>query len=662
MTRVGREMQSDTSIAIKQEWLLTNGIGGFASSTIPCINTRRYHGILVAAMRPPVERSVLVSRIEETIVIDGKEINLSSSITKEGILNPAGWLHLERFEREPLPTWYYQVGDVMLIKTICMIYGQNSSLVTYKLLGNGRNVALKLRPHFVFRDFHGNTFKNDGVCLEPTVQERQLSLQPFFNAPTLHMRWDKGQFVNDSKWHQNIVLQLEHERGLPDKEDDFSSGYLEVSPLSGSASLIVSDSPIGSFNPIDIRKREEQRLEAIANGLNSSDSFLRQLLVAADQFIVDRQSTGAKSIIAGYPWFSDWGRDSLISLPGLTLVTGRFEEAQSILRTYARSISNGMVPNCFADTGNDASYNSVDASLWFFVAIYKLIEYTDDYEFVKEHLYDGMSSIIEAFIEGTRYSIQMDSADSLLMAGNEDIQLTWMDARSNEIVVTPRNGKAVEINALWYNALKIYAIFQEKFEGHSREITSLARKVKASFKTTFWNDDLECLYDYINPNGAADDAIRPNQIFAVFLPFALLTPPQEKAIVDTVFSRLYTSHGLRSLAVNHKNYCGIYEGDRPNRDAAYHQGTVWGYLIGPFISSYLKVNNFSMEAQLRASYMIEPFRNHMNKQACIGSISEIFDGNTPHCPRGCYAQAWSVAELIRCYVEDIKGQKPTIVI
>lgn len=662
MTTVGREIQYDLSRATRQEWLLTNGIGGFASSTVPCINTRRYHGILVAARRPPVERLVMVSRLEETLIIDRQEYNLSTCVHSEEIKNPAGYLHLERFEREAVPTWYYQIRDVLLIKTISMVYGQNTTLVTYKLLGNNRKVSLRIRPHFLFRDFHGNMYEISGVENSCQIQDRQLKLQPFGNAPDLYMRWDRGKFIEDARWHKDVMLQIEEDRGLPATEDDFSCGFLELSPLSGSASVIFSDQPISSFNPMDLRKREEQRLESIASSLHSSDPLLRRLLLAADQFIVERQSTGSRTIIAGYPWFSDWGRDSLISLPGLTLVTGRYDDARSILRTFAASIQHGLVPNCFADSGNEASYNSVDASLWFFVAAYKLIEYTDDYDFVRDYLYEGMTQIIESFEQGTLYDIKMDPEDGLVKAGNPDIQLTWMDAKVDGWVVTPRNGKAVEINALWYNALKIFALFQEKFEGHSRDITALARKVKRSFARVFWNERRKCLHDLIKADGSADSSLRPNQIYAVFLPFSLLDHPEEKAVVDKVFSRLYTSYGLRSLEPGDERYEGFYIGDRHKRDGAYHQGTVWGYLIGPFISSYLKVNNFSMEAQLRASQMIEPFINHLNREACIGSISEIFDGNMPHTPRGCFAQAWSVAELLRCYIEDIKGQKPTIVI
>lgn len=651
----------DINKAISKEWLVTNGIGGYASSTIPCINTRRYHGLLIASQNPPTERIVMVSRLEETIVIDEREYPLSTAIYKNKIDKPTGYTHLECFERNPLPVWYYQIRDVLVIKSLSMVYGQNTTIVTYKVLANSNNISLKIKPHYLFRDFHGNQYENPGIkdCIK--LEDRQFILTPFANAPKLYTRWDRGSFKEKLEWHKDIFLKKEDERGLPSIEDDFSYGTLEIENFSGSLSIAFSDSPISYFNPIDLRKREEQRLEAISNSIESNDKVLKDLLLAADQFIVGRKSTGSKTILAGYPWFSDWGRDSLISLPGLTLVTGRFEDAKSILKTFASSVKYGLVPNCFADFGNEASYNSVDASLWFFIAIYKFLEYTQDYKFVKNELFTAMTNVIESFIDGTVYDIKMDSTDGLISAGNQDIQLTWMDVKVDGQTITPRNGKAVEINALWYNALMIYSLLEEKFNKKSTEVKVLAERVKNSFRKTFWNESDKYLYDYMQDDGTPNLDFRPNQIFAIYLPFALLEPNEEKAITDKIFAKLYTSYGLRSLAPDDKKYEPFYNGDRIQRDKQYHQGTVWGFLIGPFISSYLKVNNHSVEAQLRASLMLEPFIQHINSQECIGSISEIFDGNMPHKPAGCFAQAWSVAEVLRCYVEDIKGQKPSLI-
>lgn len=656
----------DTDIALQEatakEWLVTNGIGGYASSSIPCINTRRYHGILIASRRPPIERVVLVSRLEETISLRGQTYPLSACIQKNEQKSITGFQNLERFERTPLPTWYYQIQDILVIKTLSMVYGKNTTVVTYKILANGNDVSLKITPHYLFRDFHGNMFEHEGISNCVKSHNKQLILKPFANAPELYMRWDCGTFQEEFHWHKNVVLAKEEERGLPSLEDDFTCGSIEVNPFTGSFSIAFSDEPIASFNPMDLRRREEQRLENVANSLESSDDTLKMLLLAADQFIVNRKSTGGKTILAGYPWFSDWGRDTLIALPGLTLVPGRYDDAKSILKTFASSLKHGLVPNCFADVGNEASYNSVDASLWFFIAVHKFLEYTEDYDFVKSELLDSMTKIIDAFMDGTIYDIQMDSSDCLISAGNDDIQLTWMDVKVDGEVITPRNGKAVEINALWYNALMIYVTIQEKFGNNVNDIKSIACRAKMSFTDTFWNEKGGYLYDYIKPDGTPDFSFRPNQIFATYLPFDLLERTKEKQVVDAVFARLYTSYGLRSLDPNDEKYVAYYRGNRVNRDKAYHQGTVWSYLIGPFISSFLKVNNNSVEAQLRASLMIDPFVKHMKNAACIGSISEIFDGNMPYKPKGCFAQAWSVAEVLRCYVEDIKGQKPSLML
>ncbi|NLI78691.1 MAG: glycogen debranching protein [Candidatus Riflebacteria bacterium] len=661
MASLGRDTLGNLTQASRLEWLVTNGIGGYASSTVTGLNTRRYHGILVASRRPPVERIVLVSRLEETLLIGGREFPLSTSHTRRD-LHPVGHIHLERFERDPFPTWVYQIQDVLVTKTLCMIYGQNSTLVTYKVMSGRDDLELRIRPHFLFRDFHGNMYENPGFSDDATYTAQGFTFQPFANAPALSLAWDRGTFVRAPAWYREIYLAEEANRGLNPCEDDFSTGFLSLAPATGSVSLLCSDQPVGSFNPVDLRRREEIRLEAVASAMKSDDPFLRRLLLAADQFIVARRSTGGKTILAGYPWFSDWGRDTLISLPGLTMVTGRFEDARSILRTFAQSIRDGLVPNCFADQGTEALYNSVDASLWLFHAVYKFIEYTDDYAFVRENLFRPMMAVIEAFQNGTRFGIQMDPDDGLVLAGEKGVQLTWMDAKVDDWVVTPRHGKAVEINALWYNALKVTELLLEKFDQDAREVGALARKVKTSFRRRFWSEEEGCLFDCLAADGTPDRAFRPNQIFAVYLPFPLLDPPQEKQVVAEVFERLYTSYGLRSLAANEPLYMGKYDGNRQKRDGAYHQGTVWAFLIGPFISSFLKVHQSSMEAQLRASHMLEPFKIHLDQEGCLGNISEIFDGNPPHTCAGCFAQAWSVAELLRCYVEDIKGQRPMLMV
>ncbi|HOY67484.1 MAG TPA: amylo-alpha-1,6-glucosidase [Candidatus Ozemobacteraceae bacterium] len=659
MTAFGRRILGDLPRASQLEWLVTNGLGGFAGSTLIGLNTRRYHGVLVAARRPPVERIVLVSRLTETLLIDGAEYPLYTARPGGGA-HPLGHLFLERFQATPVPTWTWQIGDVLLIKTLFMIHGQNTTVVTYKVLNGGHEIELRLRPHLLFRDFHGTTYRNAGFVDDTAVTDNAFRLQPFANAPTLYAAWDRGSFVRDGRWETANFLSEEAARGLEAHEDDYSNGYLRLQNLHGSATIVFSDEPIPAFNPVELRKREDQRQEAILEAFPTEDPLVRRLLLAADQFIVERHSTGCRTIIAGYPWFSDWGRDSLISLPGLTLVPGRFDDARSILRTFALAVRDGLVPNCFADQGSNAMYNSVDASLWFFHAVHRFLEYTEDYEFVRTHLLEAMRTIVESFMAGTRYEIGMDPNDGLIRAGNELVQLTWMDAKIDEFVVTPRHGKAVEVNALWYNALRFLAHLLDCYGMPTHDLVALARKVRASFRRRFWNPETGSLHDVIAEDGTPDRSLRPNQIFAVFLPFRILEQDEERSVVDTVYRHLYTSHGLRSLAPFEHAYCPRFGGDRLARDKAYHQGTVWGYLIGPFITAFLKAHNTSMEAQLRASHMIEPFRLHLEQEGCIGSISEVFDANPPHAAAGCFAQAWSVAELLRCYVEDIKGHRPTL--
>lgn len=663
MYALGRSILSNISISKKLEWLVTNGIGGYASSTVIGLNTRKYHGLLIASINPPVERVVLVSRLDEILIIDNKEYCLSCFLSKNN-QNQNGYLYLERFEKEFYPIWVFQIFDLHIIKKICMIFGKNATLVTYKILSEQtKDYKFTVRPHFLFRDYHGNMYENPGFGVDLNfITENQFSFKPFENAPTLYVSWENAKFTYNPKWFKDNYLPEEEARGENPYEDDFSPGYFELTPNKSSLSILFSDTFCSSFNPTDILHKEETRLNNLINKTKTDDLFLKQLIIAADQFIVNRSNPTGKTVIAGYHWFSDWGRDALISLPGLTLVTGRFDDARQILLTFTKSIKNGLVPNCFLDHGNEAIYNSIDATLWLFYAVYKYLEYTDDWEFVRNNLFESLCSIITTLMNGTIYEIHMDNDDGLLTAGTQGSQLTWMDVKVNNIVVTPRHGKAVEINALWYNALKIMELLRGKFGYNTQNINILARKVKNSFQKKFWHKDKGYLIDCIYPDGTINTSLRPNQIFAVFLPFSLLEPTQEKQIINIIYKNLYTTYGLRTLSPDDENYHSHYVGNHESRDYAYHNGTVWAYLLGPFISSYLKANQYSLDAQLKANNMIEPIKIHMLQEGCIGSISEIFDAEPPHEARGCIAQAWSVAEVLRCYVEDIKGLRPTIII
>lgn len=386
------------------------------------------------------------------------------------------------------------------------------------------------------------------------------------------------------------------------------------------------------------------------------DQFMDQLLLAADRFIVHRKSTDSKTIIAGYPWFTDWGRDTMIAMPGLTLATGRYEDARDILYTFARYEKDGLLPNVFPDGDGEPAYNTVDAALWYFEAVYQYLQYTGDLPFIKDQLLPVLERILQGYRKGTAFQIRMDK-DSLITAGNGDTQLTWMDAKVGSWVVTPRHGKAVEINALWYNALMVMAALADQTGGYGSEYVKLAAKVKKAFVKTFWNEKERCLYDVVNEQGC-DEKIRPNQILAASLSFPVLDAEQAKSVVDTVYEKLYTALGLRTLTKNDPDYRGIYEGDQYMRDGAYHQGTVWTWPLGRFITAYARVYKADPELKYQLEAFFLPFRDHL-QDACIGSISEIFDGDEPLLPRGCYAQAWSVSEILRAYVEDYLPLKGT---
>jgi predicted glycogen debranching enzyme len=428
----------------------------------------------------------------------------------------------------------------------------------------------------------------------------------------------------------------------------------------GSFAIVASTEPIKSINSQLLQVQEEMRLSQLMERAGYAQEFINRLVIAADNFIVQRESTATKSVIAGYPWFTDWGRDTMIALPGLTLVTKRFEEALEILNTFARYCKDGLIPNRFPDEGLSPDYNTVDASLWFFHAVHQYLRYTGNYEVIEDAIYPVLKQIIECHLKGTHFNIHV-TKDGLLAAGSSGQQLTWMDAKVDDWVVTPRHGKPVEINALWYNALRVMEKLAQSFGDESGEYSKLAQQVRKSFTREFWNDTAGCLYDVISEenNGAVhkDSSLRPNQIIAVSLPFSMLDHTKEAKIVSKVWQHLYIPYGLRSLSPQDPHYIGHYQGDRFHRDGAYHQGTAWSWLIGPFITAYRKVNEYSRESQVVAEKLIEPFKGQLMDHG-VGSISEIFDGDHPHDPRGCIAQAWGVAEVLRAYVEEVLDIRP----
>lgn len=642
---------------VEKEWVVTNGLGGFAAGSIIGANTRKYHGLLIAAIKPPVDRIFLLSKIEEEVTIDGQVYSLSSNETYGGEY-PRGYVYLHSFALEPFPIFTYALGNVFIEKRIFMIYGENSTIIRYHVYANDDStVKLKLTPLVNCRDYHHTLRKNDWPFSQ-VINNKGTTIEAFPGAPKLHLASDQAHYnKGDGTWFEGIYYRGEESRGLDPWEDHFMPGNFTITCKgNGTFGLIASTEPITSFNPLLAQVKEEKRLSKLVEQAGCMDDFTCRLVLAADSFIVHRQSTGKKSIIAGYPWFTDWGRDTMIALPGLTLVTGRNEEAKEILQTFAVYCKDGLIPNSFPDQGTEPWYNNVDASLWYFQAVYKYLEYTGNYDFIKVNIYPVLKQIVKYYWQGTHYNIKMDD-DGLISAGSRGVQLTWMDAKVGDWVVTPREGKPVEINALWYNALQIMAMLAKQFEDEDlKQYKNLALKTKESFLEKFWHKSEQCLYDVISETGK-DPAIRPNQIIAVSLPYIMLDLNQAGKVVDKVWQELYCSYGLRSISPQEAQYQGHYGGSQLKRDGAYHQGTGWVWLLGPFVTAYRKVHDYSSESREMAERFLAPLQTHLRDHG-VGTVSEIFDGDWPNTPNGCFSQAWSVAEVLRAYVEEVLEKKP----
>jgi len=656
----GSDITHDFDLAISKEWIETNGLGGFASSTILGLNTRRYHGLLVAATTPPVGRVVLLSKMEETLVAGGKRFDLSAN-RYPGAVHPQGFQYLAEFRLDPFPTFIYAVEGLQVRKTVFMVQGQNTTVVEYELRrlvpDAPGDCVLELRPLIAFRDYHGTTHANDGLNSAVEQQPGMASVTPYQGLPALHFAHEADEIETQGSWYHNFEYDVERERGLDFQEDLFNPFVLRFDLARRPAvSLIASTEPGDVKQAAALRAAEIGRRATIAEASPSEHPFVRALVTAADQFIVRRGDL--QTVIAGYHWFGDWGRDTMIALPGLTLSTGRAEIAKNILLAFAKHVDRGMLPNRFPDAGETPEYNTVDATLWFFEAIRALALRTSDYRFVQTHFYDVLRDIVEWHVRGTRYGIQVDS-DGLLNAGEPGVQLTWMDAKVGDWVVTPRHGKPVEIQALWYNALCILADLAKRLrdkEGAAK-YAAMALKAQESFHPLFWNEAAGCLYDVVNTDGR-DGSIRPNQIFAVSLPHTMLSPEIAARVVAVVQRELLTPVGLRTLARGDPQYRPRYEGDTLSRDGAYHQGTVWPWLLGPFLSSYVRIHGGGKEAREQAARWLKAFEPHL-AEAGLGQVSEIFDADPPHRPRGCIAQAWSVAELLRVAVDEVFGPEST---
>jgi predicted glycogen debranching enzyme len=644
----GREICGDLPSTLRREWIVTNGLGGYASATLAGILTRRYHGLLVAALSPPVGRTVLVGGLVEWAVYGGKRYPLSTHEYVDGTIDPKGYTHLRAFQLEGmLPIWEFELADAILEKRLWMPYGANTTCVRYRLIRGAEPVDLEVTPLVTYRDFH--TLRA-GQGWTPEADSVPGGVRIRAGAVPYRLVLDGGAFMRTGDWYWNFLHREEASRGLDSRSDFYAPGVFrgrlqrdQGVTLVATAETAETPESTGTLTPA--RARQDQLLRRA--GVEAADPVVQQLTLAADQFVVARNTVrgAGKTVIAGYHWFNDWGRDTVISLPGLTLCTGRSEEGAAILREFAHYVRDGLLPNNFPDqSAQIPGYNTADASLWYLLALRAYHEATGDDDLVDE-LLPVVREILDRHIEGTHYGIRMDPPDSLLRAGEAGVQLTWMDAKVGGWVVTPRIGKPVEINALWYNALRTAAAFLSARRAAAADrYAVLADRVRGSFRARFLRPGACRLADVVDGPDGDDLTMRPNQIFAVSLPFPLLDEGDAAAVVEAVGKTLLTTYGLRSLSPDDPAYRGAYRGDLVHRDGAYHQGTVWAWLIAAYVDAHYRVHR-SRDAALS---LLRPFAHHLS-DAGLGTVSEIFEGDPPHLPRGCIAQAWSVAEILRVW-------------
>lgn len=660
---------------LSKEWLITNGIGGFCSSTIIGANTRKYHGLLIAPLTPPARRYLILSKLDEAVIIDGKEYGLYTNIGKNYISK--GYKYQELFKKEYIPIFTYKVKDVTITKMICMEYGKNTVGVYYKIKNDGNEAKLTIVPLLNFRDFHSMS-TNHNFELKQIINKNKVKVVIDKNAAyPIYMKMSEGIYIEHKNDTFNNMFYIEEEkRGFYPEENHTVSGVFEIEiPKKAEKEISFVCSFEENIDQINVKKLIENEIVRQNEIYNKSllidnrkekktkkqleeEQLIKDFITATDNFVVYRPSFRLHTLLAGYPWFLDWGRDSLISFEGLLLVTKRFDIAKEVLQTLVRDIKFGLVPNGYSGFDNRPLYNSVDASLLLFEQIQKYVEYTEDYEFVKENLYEKLKDVIENYKNGIDVddnNIYLDT-DYLIVSGTQNTQNTWMDAKCNNKAVTPRNGKAVEINSLWYNANIIMADLENKIgnKNDAKKYQELARKCKKAFNEKFYNKKRKCLYDVIG-----DAKIRPNQLFSMSLTYQVIDTNSEEAknILNVVEKKLLNNYGLKTLAKGEENYVEIYEGDGYKRDTSYHQGITWPWLLGLYYNSLKNIikNSKNKKQKVELEEKLEKFRaqiyktfkNELNDNGCIGSIAELYDSVKPNLPKGAIAQGWSVAEVFR---------------
>ncbi len=637
--------------ALDLEWLETNERGGFASGTVAGANTRRYHALLLVARKPPVERVVLVNHLEEWVEVAGRSFPLSSNVYS-GVVHPEGYQRCTGFSNEPWPTWTYEDEGLTIQREIFCPRGRDMVVMRWRLLdGTGLPVRLRVRPMLTGRDYHGAHLENGSLLVQAWVGANHVKWQPYAELPAIQA-FHTGEYHHAPDWYRRIHYPVERRRGLDDQEDWWSPGELVFSLTPGvPASLVFTSEPVQSADSAVLAEEEQRRRKRVAGPAPKEDALARALWRAAESYLSERGNQ--HTVIAGYPWFADWGRDAFISLPGLCLVTGRFDVAWQVIDAFSAHVSEGMVPNRFPDAGEQPDYNTIDASLWFIHAVDRYFASTKDDARVQDIAWPAIMQILDGYRQGTRYGIRMDH-DGLIAGGVPGSQLTWMDAKVGDWVVTPRHGKPVEIQALWMRALSVGEHLATRFGDPAFAVRCRADRARAvaSFRSRFWYDAGGYLYDVIDGPQGDDTSLRPNQLYAVVLADGLLSREQAKRVVQAVEEQLVTPVGLRTLSPLDPQYRPRYEGGVVDRDVAYHQGTVWPFLLGVFVAAWIKVHGKTSDTRRKARTYLAGLKEHLG-QACLGQVSEIFDGDPPHIARGCPAQAWSVAEPLRALVEDI---------
>lgn len=661
---LNKDALTPMSVGVQKEWVLTNGIGGYAGSSVTGAHARKHHGYLIASLHPPVERFVILSKINECLIRSSgkKDFTVEQYLAGDGsTAYREGIEYLNSFTYDGLVHFTTKAPEFTMTKTLAFEHGKNTIAVSYDIQNDGEAATLVLTPLFNYR-VHHDASTVDTLKFDTTYEQPEIRLVPQQNKDvTIRLFTDDGTVVPcEEKYTTGMQLQKELDVESDALDDNYTPYQIEF-PLDAGCrkkiSIVCTIEDAYEKDAFATAAAEMTRFDALEKKAGYHDELAETLTIAADHFLAYRQSTGLMTVLAGLPWFTDWGRDTMIALTGLTLATGRYQDARDILTTFARYVHHGMVPNMFPDEGTAPLYNTADASMWYFYAVGKYLDYTgtpEDYAFVQETIYPKLKEIIAAYEHGTDFSIYMEE-DGLIHAGSGLDQVTWMDVRVGDWVATPRHGKPVEINALWYHALCLMEEWATRFGEDGSHYAALAAHAKESFAKEFWNEKDGCLYDVVD--GLEGDAsLRPNQIYAVSLPHRMLDADKEKKIVDKVYEKLYAKTGLRSLSPDDKEYHPTYEGCLDKRDHAYHQGTSWGFLLGGFLTAYVHVYGTSKEVITQVDAMLDATREQFY-HGCIGSIAEIFDGDEPHTSRGCYAQAWSVGEILRAYTEDILPYK-----